>query len=73
MARAAIYGMSRRMATCPCQPAALTGAIERLADDGLRAELAAGARERREELSWETTKDDLAQLLAVVAPAGGAR
>jgi 1,2-diacylglycerol 3-alpha-glucosyltransferase len=53
--------------------AALTRAIERLSDDGLRAELAAGARQRREELSWETTKDDLAQLLAAVAPAGGAR
>ena len=32
---------------------ALTAAIERLADPGLRAELAAGARPRREELSWE--------------------
>ena len=49
--------------------AALSSAIERLADDGLRAELAAGARRRREELSWETTTRDLADLLALVAPA----
>ena len=34
---------------------ALTAAIEALADDGLRAALAAGARRRREELSWERT------------------
>ena len=33
--------------------AALTAAIERLADADLRAELAAGARARREELSWD--------------------
>ena len=32
---------------------ALSAAIERIADDGLRAELAAGARRRRDELSWE--------------------
>lgn len=44
-------------------PAALTGAIERLADDGLRAELASGARERREELSWDVTRADLANLV----------
>ncbi len=46
--------------------AALTAAIERLADDQLRAELAAGARRRREELSWENTRADLADLVAPV-------
>ena len=50
--------------------AALTAAIERLADPGIRAELAAGARRRRDELSWETTVDDLSALLASVAPEG---
>jgi len=44
--------------------AALTAAIERIADDDLRAELAAGARQRREELSWERTTSDLAALIA---------
>ncbi len=43
---------------------ALTAAIERLADPGLRAELAAGARRRAEELSWEQTTADLAELVA---------
>ncbi|MDQ3102237.1 MAG: glycosyltransferase family 4 protein [Actinomycetota bacterium] len=47
---------------------ALTRAIERLADAGLRAELADGARRRRDELSWETTRSDLAALLAPLAP-----
>jgi 1,2-diacylglycerol 3-alpha-glucosyltransferase len=42
----------------------LSAAIERIADDDLRAELAAGARRRREELNWETTTQDLAELLA---------
>jgi 1,2-diacylglycerol 3-alpha-glucosyltransferase len=49
---------------------ALTAAIERIAEPGLRAELAAGARRRREELSWETTVSDLSALLSAVAPAG---
>ena len=48
---------------------ALTAAIERIADDGLRAELAAGARRRREELSWDHTRADLGEL---VSPPGGA-
>jgi glycosyltransferase involved in cell wall biosynthesis len=42
---------------------ALTAAIERLADPDLRAELARGARARREELSWSNTRADLADLL----------
>jgi glycosyltransferase involved in cell wall biosynthesis len=42
---------------------ALSAAIERLGDDGLRAELAAGARRRRGELSWERTTADLAALI----------
>jgi len=49
---------------------ALSAAIERLADAGLRAELAAGARSRREELSWERTQKDLVELLARIGPAG---
>jgi 1,2-diacylglycerol 3-alpha-glucosyltransferase len=49
--------------------AALTAAIERIGDDGFRAELAAGARRRREELSWELTTADLADLIA--PPAAG--
>ena len=48
--------------------ASLTAAIERLADPGLRAELAAGARRRREELSWDNTRADLAELVTHVAP-----
>jgi 1,2-diacylglycerol 3-alpha-glucosyltransferase len=47
----------------------LSAAIERLADDDLRAELSAGARRRREELSWATTAADLANLLARVGTA----
>ena len=47
---------------------ALTAAIERLADDGFRAELAAGAGRRRRELSWETTRSDLASLLSLANP-----
>lgn len=47
---------------------ALTAVIERLADPGLRAELAAGARARREELSWDVTRGDLGRLLSDVAP-----
>jgi 1,2-diacylglycerol 3-alpha-glucosyltransferase len=43
---------------------ALTAAIERIADPELRAELAAGARRRREELSWENTTADLEALIA---------
>lgn len=43
---------------------ALSAAIEQLADGDLRAKLAAGARARREELSWDVTKADLAELLA---------
>ncbi len=43
---------------------ALTAALERIADPELRSELAAGARRRREELSWERTRDDLAALIA---------
>jgi len=47
--------------------AALSAAIERLGDDDLRAELAAGARRRRSELSWEHTTADLAELVAGAA------
>ncbi len=47
--------------------AALSAAIERLGDDDLRAELAAGARRRRDELSWEHTAADLAALIAATA------
>ena len=43
---------------------ALTAAITALADDDLRTQLAAGARRRREELSWERTREDLAALVA---------
>ncbi len=42
---------------------ALTAAISRLADPGLRAELAAGALERKRERSWERTVADVAELL----------
>ncbi|HKQ17331.1 MAG TPA: glycosyltransferase family 4 protein [Solirubrobacterales bacterium] len=42
---------------------ALSAAIEQIADGGLRAGLAAGARRRRDELSWERTSDDLAALI----------
>lgn len=43
---------------------ALTAAIERLADPALRVELEAGARARREQLSWERTRASVAELLA---------
>jgi hypothetical protein len=49
---------------------ALTAAIERIADDGLRGELAAGARRRREELSWDHTRADLGELVSVPSGAG---
>ncbi len=49
--------------------AALTAAIERLRDPALREHLRAGARARREELSWATTIADLA---ALVESVGGA-
>ncbi len=48
--------------------AALTAAIERLRDPGLRARLRAGARERRAELSWENTRADLDALVDRLAP-----
>jgi len=47
--------------------AALGAAIERLGDDGRRAELAAGARSRRAELGWERTTGDLRALLGEVS------
>jgi glycosyltransferase involved in cell wall biosynthesis len=43
---------------------ALTAAIERLRDAELRQRLREGARERREQLSWENTKADLVDLVA---------
>ena len=43
---------------------ALTEAISRLADPGLRDELSAGALARREERSWERTVEDVSELLA---------
>jgi glycosyltransferase involved in cell wall biosynthesis len=42
---------------------ALTKAIERIANHGLRKELEAGARRRRDDLRWEDTVADLAALL----------
>jgi 1,2-diacylglycerol 3-alpha-glucosyltransferase len=48
---------------------ALTAAIERLRDRGLREQLAAGARARREELSWSRTLADLRELVGAEAPA----
>ena len=42
---------------------ALTGAISRLADPGLRRELSAGALVTREQRSWEQTVADVAELL----------
>ena len=45
-------------------PDALTEAIERLADPGLRAELAAGAERTREQLGWDRTVAGLGELLA---------
>jgi len=47
--------------------AALTAAIERLGDDAVRAELAAGARRARAELSWQRTTEDLRALLEEVS------
>ncbi len=47
--------------------AGLTGAIERLRDPQLREQLRAGARERRDELSWELTTADLETLIRGVA------
>lgn len=52
--------------------AALTAAIERLADPDVRAELAAGVRRRRDELRWTDTVADLEALLATLGPAGRA-
>ena len=49
----------------------LRTAIERLADPGLRSELAAGARRARERLRWESTVADLELLLASVAGSRG--
>jgi 1,2-diacylglycerol 3-alpha-glucosyltransferase len=49
---------------------ALTAAIERLADRGLRERLARGVEARREELSWDRTVAALGPLLAdTMAPA----
>ena len=42
---------------------ALSAAIERLGDPALRAELAAGARARRDELTWQRTVGELELLL----------
>lgn len=42
---------------------ALTAAIERLADPDVRTDLREGVRRRREELSWEHTVADLAELV----------
>lgn len=42
---------------------ALTAAISRLADPGLRAELSAGALEMKRERSWDRTVTDVAELL----------
>jgi glycosyltransferase involved in cell wall biosynthesis len=47
--------------------AALSVAIERLGDDGVRAELGAGARKRRAELGWDRTTEDLRALLVEVS------
>ncbi len=46
---------------------ALAEAIERLADDGLRAELSRGALEAREEWSWERTVEGYAGLIERVS------
>jgi glycosyltransferase involved in cell wall biosynthesis len=46
---------------------ALTAAIERLRDPGLRARLRAGALQRRGELSWERTVSDIGALIDEVA------
>ena len=47
----------------------LTAAIERVADDGLRAELTRGAIELRERLSWDRTVAALGELVDRVAVA----
>lgn len=49
---------------------ALTAAIERLRDPVLREQLAAGARARREELSWSRTLADLSELVGTATAAG---
>jgi glycosyltransferase involved in cell wall biosynthesis len=43
-------------------------AIQRLADDDLRAELTAGARRVRDQRSWSTTVADFGELLSRVVP-----
>ncbi len=48
-------------------PEELARAIERIADDGVRAELAAGARELREgERAWSRTVESYDELLSAV-------
>ena len=49
----------------------MAGAIERIADDGLRTTLSAGALQVRERLPWSRTVEDLGKLIdrAVGAPA----
>jgi 1,2-diacylglycerol 3-alpha-glucosyltransferase len=49
----------------------LTAAIERIADDGLRAELTRGAIELRERLSWDRTVAALGELVDRVAAQPG--
>ena len=50
----------------------MTAAIERIADDGVRAKLADGAAEMRERRSWSRTLEDLSKLFerAAGVPAG---
>jgi glycosyltransferase involved in cell wall biosynthesis len=43
--------------------AALSAAIERLADPGLRAELERGTARRREELSWDRAVESVRELV----------
>jgi 1,2-diacylglycerol 3-alpha-glucosyltransferase len=52
----------------------LARAIERIADDGLRARLSAGARRVRARLTWARTLEDLGRLVGSVdrVPAGAA-
>ena len=52
----------------------MTEAIERIADDALRAKLADGAAEMRERRSWSRTLEDLSKLFdrAAAVPAGAA-
>jgi glycosyltransferase involved in cell wall biosynthesis len=47
----------------------LTAALERIADDGVRAELAAGARAVREERSWAATVAGIGGLIEAAAAA----